>query len=124
MTALLLVAAGGAIGASCRYALGVWLGRLDLAGVPIPVLAANVAGSLLMGLLVAALALRGGGEAWRLFAAVGLLGGFTTFSSFSLEAVLLWERGEGAAALAYVAASVVLSIGGLIAGLVIGRSVF
>ena len=124
MQTFLLVALGGALGATLRHALALSLGRAAAAGVPVPILAANVAGSAAMGLLVAALAAKEGGEGWRLFAAVGLLGGFTTFSSFSLEAVQLWQRGEGGAALAYVLMSVILSILGLVVGLAIGRSVF
>lgn len=124
MNALLLVAAGGAIGAGARYGLTLAIGRLTLGGVPVAIVLANVLGSFLMGMLVSALALRDGGEGWRLFAAIGLLGGFTTFSSFSLEAVLLWQRGEPTAAIGYVAASVLLSLAGLVLGLAIGRLAF
>jgi len=77
-----------------------------------------------MGILAGWLAFRPG-ETWsqaaRLFVATGILGGFTTFSAFSLDAVLIWERGDPAAALAYVAASVVLSIGALFVGMAIIR---
>ena len=79
-----------------------------------------------MGVLAAWLAFRAG-EGWsqplRLFLATGILGGFTTFSAFSLDAVLIWERGEAGLAAAYVAASVVLSIAGLVAGLALVRAV-
>jgi fluoride exporter len=85
----------------------------------------NIAGSFLMGALAGWLAFKAG-EGWshplRLFLATGILGGFTTFSAFSLDAVALWERGDLGPAMAYVAASIVLSIGGLAAGLVLARS--
>ena len=78
-----------------------------------------------MGMLAAWLALKAG-EGWtpsvRLFLATGVLGGFTTFSAFSLDAVLLWERGSSGAAVAYVTASVILSIAGLLAGLFVVRA--
>lgn len=84
----------------------------------------NIAGSLAMGILIAVLARRSGMSAEvRLFLATGLLGGFTTFSAFSLDVAVLWERGEAASAAGYVAASVVFSIAALFAGLWIVRSV-
>ena len=84
-------------------------------------LAVNIAGSFLMGLLVVVLAGRGNVLAPLLMS--GLLGGFTTFSAFSLDAVTLWQRGQGAVALAYVAASVGLSLAALLAGLTVGQKV-
>ncbi|NWG45373.1 MAG: fluoride efflux transporter CrcB [Alphaproteobacteria bacterium] len=123
MKTLFAIAAGGALGATLRY-LVVHLGlRLFGPGFPYGVLAVNVAGSFLMGVIVAALA--AGFELsapLRAFLTVGCLGGFTTFSSFSLDAVTLWERGEGGLALAYVLGSVILSILGLAAGLALVRS--
>ena len=127
MTRLLLVALGGAIGASARYGLGLAALRFAPHAVwPWATFAANVAGGLLMGLLVGWLALRAGAEqeAIRLFAAVGLLGGFTTFSAFSLEAVQMIERRQWALAGAYVAASTVVAIVALFAGLTIARRAF
>ena len=124
MTRLLIVAAGGALGAALRYGVGVCALRLfPASNWPWGTLAVNVLGGLLMGLLAGWLAFRGGaqGETIRLFAAVGLLGGFTTFSAFSLEAYTLFERGEIAQAATYVALSVVLSIGALILGVFIMR---
>ena len=96
------------------------------AGWPAGTFAANVAGGLLMGLLVGWLAFRGGAqqEAVRLFAAVGVLGGFTTFSSYSLEAVQMIERREIGLAAAYVVGSVVLAIAALFVGLMIARRAF
>ena len=120
-----LVALGGAIGAGCRHLVN--LGSLRLFGPTYPVgtLTVNVVGGLLMGLLAGYFALRytGGGQELRLFLATGVLGGFTTFSAFSLDALLLWERGDVVAAVVYVLLSVVLSIGALAAGLFIMRAV-
>jgi len=124
MTRILLVAAGGAIGSVARYGLGVAAGRwAPNAGWPAGTFAANVAGGLLMGLLVGWLAFRGGAqqEAVRLFAAVGVLGGFTTFSSYSLEAVQMIERRQIGLTAAYVVGSVVLAIVALFVGLMIAR---
>ena len=123
MTRFLIVAAGGALGAVARYGAGR---LLPAAGWPWATLTANVVGGLLMGLLAGWLAFRGGaqGETIRLFAAVGLLGGFTTFSAFSLETALMIERRDFATAGLYVAASVVLSVAALFAGLTIARRAF
>jgi CrcB protein len=129
----LLVMAGGAIGAALRYHFG----RLafHIAGPdprlawPWGTLGVNVIGGLLMGLLAGWLAARAqgdgypGGETIRLFLAVGILGGFTTFSSFSLETMLMIERGQWGLALGYVLASVVASVVALAAGLMVMRAV-
>jgi fluoride exporter len=126
MEKLLLVAAGGAAGAVARYGLGVQALRAFGPGWPAGTLIANVAGGLLMGLLAGALALRGGAdhERLRLLLGVGVLGGFTTFSAFSLETALMIERREYAPAAAYAAGSVVLAIAALFAGLALARKVF
>ena len=127
MTRFLLVALGGGLGATARYGLGLAAGRLaPQAAWPLGTFAVNLIGGLLMGLLAGWLALKGGAqaEAVRLFAAVGVLGGFTTFSAFSLETALLIERRELALAAGYVVASVMLSIGALFVGLFIARRVF
>ena len=127
MTRLLIVAAGGALGAVARYGVGVWTMRLFPGGQwPWATLTVNAVGGLLMGLLAGWLAFRGGahGESIRLFAAVGVLGGFTTFSAFSLEAALMIERRQLAMAGGYVAASVVLSIAALFIGLMVARRAF
>ena len=123
-TASLLVALGGGGGAWLRYAVGVTLGRMGAATAPFPwsTLAVNVAGSLLMGLLAGWLARHGsGGETWRLLLGVGVLGGFTTFSAFSLELALMIERGSLVSAALYVAVSVLAGVAALFAGLAMMR---
>ncbi|WP_122468405.1 MULTISPECIES: fluoride efflux transporter CrcB [Brevundimonas] len=123
MTRLLLVAAGGALGAMARYGVGRWL---PATGFPWPTLTVNVVGGLAMGLLSGWLAFRAGGgnEQLRLFAAVGVLGGFTTFSAFSLETALMIERRQLALAGGYALASVVLSVAALFLGLMLARRLF
>ena len=124
MQAYALVFFGAGIGGALRHAVNVATARLFGMGFPWGTLTVNVVGGFAMGVLAGWLALKAG-EPWtpsvRLFFATGILGGFTTFSAFSLDAVLLWERGAGVAAAAYVVASVVLSIAGLLAGLLIVR---
>jgi len=127
MTRFLIVAAGGALGAVARYGVGVWAVRqFPTAQWPWATLTVNVVGGLLMGLLAGWLAFRGDvrGEALRLFAAVGVLGGFTTFSAFSLETALMIERRQLAMAGGYVAASTVLSVAALLLGLMVARRAF
>ena len=127
MTRLLIVAAGGALGAVARYGVGVWAVRLfPVSTWPWGTLAVNVFGGLLMGLLTGWLAFRGGlnSESIRLFAAVGVLGGFTTFSAFSLETALMIERRQFAMAGGYAALSVVLSVAALFLGLMVARRAF
>ena len=123
MTRFLIVAAGGALGAVARYGVGR---LLPASGWPWATLTVNVVGGLLMGLLAGWLAFRGGaqGESIRLFAAIGLLGGFTTFSAFSLETALMIERRQLAMAGGYVAASVALSVLALFIGLMVARRAF
>ncbi|MBL8554505.1 MAG: fluoride efflux transporter CrcB [Phenylobacterium sp.] len=125
MQSLLLVAGGGAFGAVLRYLLGVQALRTLGAGWPYGTLAANVVGGFAMGALAATLALRGGAdqERWRLLLGVGVLGGFTTFSAYSLEVALMIERREWASAFAYSLGSVVLSVGALFLGLMLVRRV-
>ncbi len=114
---VLSVALGGALGASARFLVGVQLAR---PGFPVAVLGVNVLGSFLMGLLVVWLGQRGLTQ-WQPFLLTGLLGGFTTFSAFSLETVTLIERGQMGAAMLYVALSVGLSVGALALGVVMMR---
>ena len=127
--ASLLVALGGGTGAVLRYQLGRVVSHLvpgQALAFPWGTLGANAVGSAAMGVLIAWLARHdassaGGGETWRLLLGVGLLGGFTTFSSFSMETVLLWQRGEAGLALTYIVASLVLGLAGLVAGLTFAR---
>jgi len=123
---LLLVGFGGAFGAICRYLLGVQVGRRLGMDWPYGTLAANLIGGLLMGLLVGVLAYRGGAdqERWRLLLGVGVLGGFTTFSAFSLETALMIERRTYFAAAGYSLMSVVLSVTMLFLGLFVARRLF
>ncbi|MBN9472367.1 MAG: fluoride efflux transporter CrcB [Bosea sp.] len=124
MTSTLLVFLGAGIGGVLRHGVNLatlrWLGP----GFPFGTMAINILGSGLMGLLVGWLAFRAG-EGWtqhsRLFFATGVLGGFTTFSAFSLDAVLLWQRGDLAMAAFYVLGSVVLSLIALFTGLALVR---
>jgi CrcB protein len=126
MTRFLIVAAGGALGAVARYGVGTLAGRLGASHWPWGTLTVNIVGGLLMGALTGWLAFRGGlhAESIRLFAAVGILGGFTTFSAFSLETALMIEKRQLALAGGYVAASVVLSILALFIGLMVARRAF
>lgn len=124
MQALALVFLGGGLGAGLRHLVNLGAARLCGIAFPWGTLGINVAGSLAMGLLVAWLAARyqGADEHLRLFLATGVLGGFTTFSAFSLDAVVLWERGSQGAAAGYVLGSVVFSLAALVAGLALGRA--
>lgn len=126
MIKILLVFAGGGAGAVARYLTGVATLRALGTGWPYGTLSVNVIGGLAMGLLAGVLALKGGAdqERWRVLLGVGVLGGFTTFSAFSLETALMVERREYIQAGAYVALSVVASIAALFAGLVLARRVF
>ena len=122
MKSYLLVFVGGGIGASLRHAVNVLSARGLGTAFPWGTFIINISGSLVMGLIAGYLAFKGGAsQPWRLFVMTGILGGYTTFSAFSLDAALLYERGEIAAALFYVLGSVVLSIAGLFAGLALVR---
>lgn len=123
MNAYLLVGLGGALGSVARYGSGVLVGRVWSSSFPLGTLLINIAGSLAMGLFVGYLARTT--PAWqadgRLFVAVGIFGGFTTFSSFSLDAIAMIERGEFGQALLYVLISVIVAIAALYIGLVVMR---
>ncbi len=121
MTPLLQVALGGAIGASARYLTGRATVQLFGHGFPWGTFLVNVAGSFLMGVLVVSLAHLSANRFAPLLM-TGILGGFTTFSAFSLDAVTLWERGQATLAAVYVGASVILSIAGIFAGMTLARS--
>lgn len=117
------IAAGGALGAVARYGVNITAPSLLGHGFPWATLAVNVIGSLAMGIAIALM-----GQVWqpsetmRVFLITGFLGAFTTFSSFSLDTVTLWERGDIAQAGLYASASITLSIAALIAGMLITRS--
>ena len=115
LTMIAAVAVGGALGSVMRYLVAIAVGRTFGTAFPWSILFINVSGSALIGVFVSMFALRWTlPETVRVFLTVGICGGYTTFSSFSLDVWYLIERGEAWAALAYVAASVVLSIGALI----------
>jgi len=123
MQHLLLVMLGGAVGAGARHLTGRAALALWGANFPWGTLVVNLAGGFAMGALVAWLAARsGGGEALRYLLGVGVLGGFTTFSAFSLDAAQMLQRGDHGIALAYILASVVGSIVALFAGLQLSRA--
>jgi len=126
MDKVLLVAVGGAVGAVARYALGTQTLRLWGSGWPYGTFSVNILGGLLMGLLAGYLAHRGGAdqERLRVLLGVGVLGGFTTFSAFSLEAALMIGKRAYGQAFAYTSASVLLSIAALFMGLYLSRKVF
>ncbi len=121
MTAI-AIGAGGAVGAILRHFMnGAVAGFLPagvFAGAPIGIIIINVLGSFVMGVLTGVFALAAQPPyLWKAFLIVGLLGGFTTFSAFSLDAVMLWQRGEFALSMLYVFSSVLFSIGALFLGL-------
>ena len=118
-----LVMAGGAIGSLARYSVGIGAGRWLGPAYPYGTLAVNLIGGFLMGVLAGALARIGGSESVRALIGVGILGGFTTFSSFSLDAVTMIERGEWGVAITYALVSVVGSVLALFAGLYLVRAV-
>jgi CrcB protein len=123
MNPYLLVAVGGALGSVARYGVGVLIGTAWKSSFPLGTLLINIIGSLVMGLFIGWLVRTT--PAWqadaRLFVAVGVLGGFTTFSSFSLDAISMLERGEVGPAGLYVLVSVLVGIAALYGGLLLMR---
>ena len=118
----LIVFLGGGLGAALRHGVNLLSARLLGTGFNYATLFENVSGSVVMGLLVGYFAFKGGvPQHWRLFLTTGILGGYTTFSAFSLDTVLLYERGETALAAFYVLASVGFAVSGLFAGLALVR---
>ncbi len=118
----LIVFLGAGIGGAGRHGVNVLSARLFGTGFPAGTLVINVLGCLVMGLIAGAFAFRGHlPQELRLFLTTGILGGFTTFSAFSLDAALLWERGEVGLAALYVGASVIFSLLAVAAGLVLSR---
>ena len=124
MNMMFAVACGGALGAMGRHLISGQVMRWAGGGFPWGTLTVNVVGSFVLGLLVEYLAQRWSAtQEIRGFLVVGVLGGFTTFSAFSLDAVLLLERGSLTPAFAYIGGNVLLSIGGMFAGLLLFRHV-
>ncbi|EGP08754.1 fluoride efflux transporter CrcB [Afipia clevelandensis] len=118
----LLVFLGGGLGASLRHTVNVGCARACGLNFPYGTFVVNITGSLVMGIIAGYLAFKGeASQPWRLFVMTGILGGYTTFSAFSLDAVTLYERGQIGMALFYVLGSVALSIAGLFAGLALVR---
>jgi fluoride exporter len=118
----LLVFIGGGLGSTLRHIMNVLSARVLGTGFPYHTFIVNITGSIVMGMIAGYLAFKGeASQPWRLFLMTGILGGYTTFSAFSLDAALLYERGEIWLALFYVVGSVVFSIAGLFAGLALVR---
>jgi CrcB protein len=119
---VLLVFLGGGLGSAARYGVGVLALRLIGSGVPWGTFVINVLGAFLMGIVAETFALKAGlSQPLRLFLTTGILGGFTTFSTYALETALLQERGELGAALAYALGSLVVGVAALFAGLALVR---
>ena len=119
----LIVFLGGGVGAALRHGINLGVARMLGTAFPYGTLLINITGSFIMGLVAAYFAFKGdASQHWRLFLTTGILGGYTTFSAFSLDVALLYERGEFGLAALYVIASVALSIVGLFAGLALVRN--
>jgi fluoride exporter len=118
----LLVFFGGGLGASLRHAVNMACAKSFGTAFPYGTFVINISGSIVMGLIAGYLAFKGeASQPWRLFLMTGILGGYTTFSAFSLDAALLYERGELALAAFYVVGSVGFSVAGLFAALALVR---
>ena len=118
----LLVFFGGGLGATLRHLINVTCARCIGTAFPYGTFIINITGSTVMGLIAGYLAFKGeASQSWRLFLMTGILGGYTTFSAFSLDAALLYERGQFGLAILYVLGSVVLSLAGLFGGLALVR---
>jgi len=119
----LIVFLGGGLGAAVRHGINLGIARLLGTGFPYATLLINVTGSVIMGLAAAYFAFKGdASQHWRLFLTTGILGGYTTFSTFSLDVATLYERGDVGLAALYVLLSVTISIAGLFAGFAVVRS--
>ena len=125
MYMILAIAAGGALGSVLRYMLSGFTMEVTDTTFPWGTLSVNVLGSFLMGVLVASMSLSWNPSAeLRAFLTMGLLGGFTTFSLFSLDVITLWERGASMAAMGYILASILLSLCAIILGIALVKQVF
>lgn len=123
--AFLVVFLGGGVGAALRHAVNLAAARLLGTGFPFGTFTVNVTGSAVMGFLAGYFAFRTEvPQHWRLFLMTGVLGGYTTFSAFSLDAALLWERNAAALGAVYVVGSVALAVFGLMGGLALARYLF
>jgi fluoride exporter len=128
LTPWLIVFIGGGVGSMLRHGVNLGAARIVGLGFPFGTLVANVTGCFVMGLLAGYFAFRGEAsqgdlsQTWRLFLMTGVLGGYTTFSAFSLDALLLYERGQAGLAALYVTASVVLALAGVIVGMALTRT--
>ena len=123
MQLFLLACIGGAIGAGARYLVNIVCAQCIAPGFPWATFIVNVSGSFLMGIVVAGIVpYLGGSVAWRTFLATGILGGFTTFSAFSLDVVDLMQRQQVLSFLFYVLGSVVLSVSALLVGVAVARA--
>jgi fluoride exporter len=121
--AVLFVAAGGAIGAAARYGVNIWSARILGTGFPWHTLFVNAVGCFIMGLLFGLVQTKlQVSDNLRLFLTTGILGGFTTFSAFSLDALQLFQRGAVVSAASYVVASVALSLAGVYVGFMIAKA--
>jgi CrcB protein len=119
----LIVFLGGGLGAAIRHGANLAAARMLGTAFPYGTLLINITGSFVMGLVVAYFAFKGdASQHWRLFLTTGILGGYTTFSAFSLDVALLYERGETGMAALYVLGSVAVSIVALFAGLALVRN--
>lgn len=125
MSNILLVAVGGAIGSVARYLVGLWATRLAGPNFPWGTLTVNVVGAFAIGLLVEMVARRfDASTEIRAFIVTGILGGFTTWSSFTLDTMVLFERGEIGLSALYLLASLLVSFAAIFAGLALGRALF
>ena len=125
MSNILLVAIGGAIGSVGRYCVGLWATRLAGPNFPWGTLTVNVVGAFAIGLLVEMVARRfDASNEMRAFIVTGILGGFTTWSSFTLDTMVLLERGEVGLSALYLLASLLVSFAAIFAGLALGRALF
>ena len=124
MNSILYVALGGALGASARYSLSLFISKFYVSDYPLGTITANILGSFFMGILVGWLSSKVNDVSnFMLFLGVGLLGGFTTFSAFSLEAFTMYEKKDYGLLISYISSSVLFSLVALIIGLILARKV-
>ena len=125
MNMIIAVAAGGALGSVLRYLIGMTVQNITVSQFPWGTLSVNILGSFLMGAVVTYMALAWNPSAEvKAFLTVGLLGGFTTFSAFSLDVITLWERGAPMVVMGYVMGSILLSLFAIILGVMVTRMFF